>query len=373
MMVVPSGAVYYGTANLKVFSGYWTTIRNEKTSFEVGHAPMSFSYTLSGDSDVSYTYASMQLVPNFSLVAGDSFDLTFYFPERVYSGDYTPGSVCLWLYGPETDSGLSNVTLIECSPDSNSLSLNQGMIFCGHSVDPTDYILDPICDSSGVIVGWRLQGTLIDALDRIHIAFYSGNASSDDKSWSGEVTCTFSSYNDLTLSSSALSVDTSIEDTPDGESILEVLNSILDYDVATWNLLAYGINRIRFIERDVASILEVISPSEQETALKNTTADVVSSYTEQVWSNDGAGFGRESVTNSFEVLNNGKDMLDSGVSVTDFFGMFGTYGWGNWFSAETRDDLDTVPEPAVIDDSGDSELSTYEKNLQEIQSFVGGG
>lgn len=164
-----------------------------------------------------------------------------------------------------------------------------------------------------------------------------------------------------------------VETVPDSESIIEVLNSILEYDIATWNLLAYGTNRIRYIERYVGSILEIISPSEQETALKEATSDVTAAYTETFWSDSGGGFGRSDIEDTGFILQNSKDMFDTGLSVSDFFSLFGTYGWGNWFSAETRDDLDTVPKPAVIDDGEDSELSTYEKNLQEIQSFVGGG
>lgn len=167
-----------------------------------------------------------------------------------------------------------------------------------------------------------------------------------------------------------------VEAVPDSESIIEVLNSILEYDVATWNLLAYGTNRIRYIERYVADIREALLkfvPSEQETTLKEATSDVTAAYTETFWSDSGGGFGRSDIEDTGFILQNSKDMFDTGLSVSDFFSLFGTYGWGNWFSAETRDDLDTVPKPAVIDDGEDSELSTYEKNLQEIQSFVGGG
>lgn len=134
--------------------------------------------------------------------------------------------------------------------------------------------------------------------------------------------------------------------------------------------------RLRYIEENTLSILDAISalaPSEQETALKETTSDVTAAYTETFWSDDGGGFGRSGIEDAGTIFQSSKKMFDTGVSVSDFFGLFDAYGWGNWFSAETRDDLDTVLKPSVIDDCGDSELSTYEKNLQEIQSFVGGG
>lgn len=132
--------------------------------------------------------------------------------------------------------------------------------------------------------------------------------------------------------------------------------------------------RLYYIEGDVASILDLLSsfiPSEQETALKEATKDAAQSYTDMIWSDEGGGFGRNNITESGFVLNETKEMFDTGVSVSDFFGLFGSYSWGNWFSVETRDDLDTVSRPVLLE-ADDEELSTYDKNLQEIQQFVGG-
>jgi len=130
--------------------------------------------------------------------------------------------------------------------------------------------------------------------------------------------------------------------------------------------------RLRYIEENAAGIYAYVKdlvPSKEEAALKEATKEITKEAADSLYAADGAG--RTSFSTSTEALTSSKDMLDTGVSVTDFFGMFGTYGWGNWFSAETRDDLDTVPSVSTF--AADDELSTYEKNLQEIQNFIGGG
>jgi len=130
--------------------------------------------------------------------------------------------------------------------------------------------------------------------------------------------------------------------------------------------------RLRYIEENTAGIYAYVKdlvPSKEEAALKEATKEITKEAADSLYAADGAG--RTSFSTSTEALTSSKDMLDTGVSVTDFFGMFGTYGWGNWFSAETRDDLDTVPSVSTF--AADDELSTYEKNLQEIQNFIGGG
>lgn len=127
------------------------------------------------------------------------------------------------------------------------------------------------------------------------------------------------------------------------------------------------------IETNTSQLATLLTPSEEETALKTATSDVTAAFTEQFWGeNSDNAFDGASVTESADILNETKQLFNTGVSTSDFFSLFGDSSWGHWFSAETRDDLDTVPSVSALDLYEDEEKSAYEKNLDAIRDFMGG-
>lgn len=163
---------------------------------------------------------------------------------------------------------------------------------------------------------------------------------------------------------------------PDDASILDVLLSIYDVDESILFMLNHCWLRLRYIEENTLSILNALSalaPSEQETALKDVTSDITTAYTETFFGegSDNA-IGDVSITESADILNGTKQLFNTGVSTSDFFGLFGDSSWGHWFSEETRADLHTVPSVSTLDLYDDEEKSAYEKNLDAIRDFMGG-
>lgn len=127
------------------------------------------------------------------------------------------------------------------------------------------------------------------------------------------------------------------------------------------------------IETNTSQLATLLTPSEEETALKTATSDVTAAFTEQFWGeNSDNAFDGASVTESADILNETKQLFNTGVSTSDFFSLFGDSSWGHWFSSETRDDLDTVPSVSALDLYEDEEKSAYEKNLDAIRDFMGG-
>jgi len=462
--------------------------------FTVGNGPLSFSGPLYGNANLGNTYGTLRLYPNFTLSAGDSFDLTVMLPERVYSGFYSEGSLYMYFYHVYTnDSGSSSSyhTQIQASKLDGSVIMTKSFLSSKHVIDQSQSSLSPITDSNGNLVGFRLVGVLLYDLTRINFTFYPDFSIEDDASSTGTLTVNLLSDDwislyspalvsdapdipDSTVTDAALTIETihagddfmssavsvsglSSTDaiynfraylyengTPLGHvdsdafagpfmywhitksSLIPETEYTLEYvllengeetsvtasqtfttiastdtptvdDTQTLSLLSAilaAINdqndrqeneyesiidvlgmlwlRLRYIEENAAGIYAYVKdlvPSKEEAALKEATKEITKEAADSLYAADGAG--RTSFSTSTEALTSSKDMLDTGVSVTDFFGMFGTYGWGNWFSAETRDDLDTVPFVSTF--AADDELSTYEKNLQEIQNFIGGG
>lgn len=130
------------------------------------------------------------------------------------------------------------------------------------------------------------------------------------------------------------------------------------------------------IDTNIYSIdqkLDALLPSKEETALKAATAETANEFTKEFWDSESDNaLGSASIAESADVLSNTKGLFDTGVSTSDFFGLFGDSSWGHWFSEETRADLHTVPAVSILDLSEDEEKSTYEKNLDAIRDFMGG-
>jgi len=273
---------------------------------------------------LSTTADSSSIHTNFN-VSGISSDSLYTIIASCFSGEQVVGSSAVGPYsGPEF----------------------QATVSVGGLSPSTEYTVEYQLSKDGEYTGVSQTVTVTTAAA-------SGSGSGDGSDNSGSCACP-------SILNSILSAINDQNDRQENEyeSIIDVLGML-------WL-------RLRYIEENTAGIYAYVKdlvPSKEEAALKESTKEITKEIADSLYAADGAG--RTSFSTSTEALTSSKDMLDTGVSVTDFFGMFGTYGWGNWFSAETRDDLDTVPSVSTF--AADDELSTYEKNLQEIQNFIGGG
>lgn len=216
-----------GVANYKDFSGYYyfrsgSDYRNE---FLLGEAPLSISGSLSGDSSSYNNYASLRLSPNFSLLAGDTLDLTIIHPERIYSGFYEEGNLTIWLYSSAEDDDGSETNIacsyVSCYPGDSPGSVSKGLLFSNTVLDQSSAVVSSVLDDSGNIIGFNITGTLMYDLSFFLLAFYSGNSSSDTTSSTGTLTVNFPSNDWITVSSPSLISDTSGTITIQSSQILD--------------------------------------------------------------------------------------------------------------------------------------------------------
>lgn len=166
-----------------------------------------------------------------------------------------------------------------------------------------------------------------------------------------------------------------VEDIEDGGSILDVLNSILDYDVATFNLLTYGTNRIRYIERYVASILEAITPSEEEAALRESTKETTQAVNDSLFADDApTKVTVDDVTDVAQVGSAAAQMFNPGVGVSAFFDAFNNINLVSLFTQASIDDMYAVDEATTFSlGEDDGVVDYYTENINKIKEFVGSG
>ena len=341
-----------------------------------------------------------------SLSSGSGTGLYMPAPVAIYR--YNPGSEG-WEFRASYSTGLNNdfqymIAPYWCNVDvSGVVSGSSPVLYFEES--PVMDILSTTSDSSSIHTNFNVSGISSDSLYTIVASCFSGEqvvGSSAVGPYSGpEFQATVSvgglspsteytveyqlskdgEYTGVSQTVTATTAAASGSGSGDGSdnsgscACPSILNSILSAITAQTNFLSTWqqtwTTRMDSFESTLSKLIPVPDPT--ETALKESVKDTTDSFTKEFWSaeSDNA-LGSASITESADVLSNTKGLFDTGVSTSDFFGLFGDSSWGHWFSEETRSDLHTVPSVSAVDLYGDEEKSTYEKNLDSIRNFMGG-